>query len=264
MKLEPWQHHHTLLDSVLHPGESLQFRPPSLGAKSTRKSQEHIIPSPQENVVHFSSEPIQIPRPAVRRRLRFSQSSYDEPSLDSGVFSPSSWKPEMQQIIPEDDDVFEAEFGSYGSSSMFVFDHTPTTPHDHFFQPSLSRTHSVEQGDHSFSIQSNATKERMSAISKPMTSSTVKMNNGEEHDKTLPLQIQRQRASSLHSPSSVSDNSPKMESTNSCHSICSYNNRERTCANRTLYTFGTPMIERGISAREILVSTTHEKERRSK
>ena len=107
MKLEPWQHHHTLLDSVLHPGESLQFRISSVEAKSTRKSQEHIIPSPQANVVHFSSEPIQIPQPAVRRRLLFGQSSYGEPSLDSGVFSPSSWRPEMQQIIPEDDDFFK-------------------------------------------------------------------------------------------------------------------------------------------------------------
>ena len=263
MKLEPWQHHHTLLDSVLHPGESLQFRLPSLGAKSTRKSQECIIPSPQENVAHFSSEPIQIPRPVVRTRLLFGQSSYDEPSLDSGVFSPSSWKPEMQQIIPEDDDVFEVEFGSYGSS-VFVFDDTPAGPHGHFFQGSLSRTHSVEQGHHSFSIQSNTTRERVSAIPEPMTSSTIKMNSREEHDKTLPLQTQRQRASSLHSPRSVSHNLPNMESTNSCHSIYSYNNRERTCTNQTFYTFGTPMIERGISAREIIVSTTHEKERTGK
>ena len=90
------------------------------------------------------------------------------------------------------------------------------------------------------------------------------MSNGEERDKTLPLKIQRQRASSLHSQGSVSQNLPNMESTNSCHSIYSYNNKERACTNQTLHTFGTPMIERGISAREIIVSTTHEKERRSK
>lgn len=262
MKLEPWQHHHTLLDSVLHPGESLQFRISSVEAKSARKSQEHIIPSPQENVVHFSSEPIQIPQPAVRRRLLFGQSSYGEPSLDSGVFSPSSWRPEMQQIIPEDDDVFQAEFGSY-ESTVFVFDETPT-PHNHFFHRSLSRAHSLEQGHHPYLIQSNASRDRMSAIPERTTSSTIKMSNGEERDKTLPLKIQRQRASSLHSQGSVSQNLPNMESTNSCHSIYSYNNKERACTNQTSYTFGTPMIERGISAREIIVSTTHEKERRSK
>ena len=263
MKLEPWQHHHTLLDSVLHPGESLQFRISSLEAnKSTRKSQEYIIPSPQENVVHFSSEPIQIPQPAVRRRLLFGQSSYDEPSLDSGVFSPSSWKPEMQQITPEDDDVFESEFGNY-ERTVFVFDETPTTPHNHFFQWSLSRAHSLEQGHHPYLIQSNTSRDRMSAIPDLTTSSTIKMSNGEQRDKTLPLQIQRQRASSLHSQGSVSQNLPNMESTNSCHSVYSYN-KERAFTNQTLYTFGTPMIEEGISAREIIVSTTHEKERRSK